>query len=76
MKITPRLLSLYSVYLSRTLDEGLPALPLGELLGQLDRADRRGVTDRCLGYTWGVPVELVRELRSATERTATSLAIA
>src|SRR5438046_9759632 len=65
MKPTRRLLALYVDYLACTVDEGLPALSLGGLLGQLTRAGERGVGDRPLAYAWGVQVELVRELRGA-----------
>src|SRR5262245_23158421 len=42
MKPTRRLFTLYADYLSRTRDEGLPALSLRNLLHQLVRADERG----------------------------------
>ena len=62
MQPTERQRALYAEHVAKRTDGGL-TFTLEDLLEQLEKSYRLGISDRELAEAWGTPIEFVRSLR-------------
>jgi len=62
MQPTERQRALFAEHVAKRTD-GSETLTLEDMLKQLEKSDRLGISDRELAEAWGTPIDFVRSLR-------------